>query len=98
VTRHCHRCGCGWTFTAPPGRGESCPECRSDLRVCLNCRHHDRHAAHQCRERRAEPVEEKDRGNFCEWFEFAERTWTGAGGVNPREDAARAALKSLLGD
>ena len=98
MTRHCHRCGTAWPLSSQPGRGESCENCRADLRVCLNCRHHDRNAAHWCRERRAEPVEDKDRGNFCEWFEFATRTWTGVGAKDPREDSARAALKALLGD
>ena len=98
MTRHCHRCGTAWPLSAQPGRGESCENCRADLRACLNCRHHDRYAAHGCRERRAEPVEDKDRGNFCEWFEFLTRTWTGVGAKDPREDSARAALKALLGD
>ena len=98
MTRHCHRCGTAWVLSSQPGRGESCENCRADLRVCLNCRHHDRNAAYRCRERRAEPVEDKDRGNFCEWFEFATRTWTGVGAKDPREDSARAALKALLGD
>ncbi|MFM7099984.1 MAG: hypothetical protein ACKOET_02480 [Verrucomicrobiota bacterium] len=97
MTRHCHRCGAEWTFTVQPGRGEACPGCRADLRVCLNCTHHDRSAAQQCRERRAEEVYEKDRGNFCEFFEMARRAWV-PGGVNPREDDARAALRRLLGD
>lgn len=97
MTRHCHRCGTAWSLSAQPGRGESCENCRADLRACLNCRHHDRHAAHGCCERRAEPVEDKDRGNFCEWFEFATRTWAGVGAKDPREDSARAALKALLG-
>ncbi|MDE3098611.1 MAG: hypothetical protein KGJ88_03995 [Verrucomicrobiota bacterium] len=73
--------------------------CRSDLRVCLNCVHYDARAAHQCRERRAEPVLEKDRGNFCEYFDFAVRVWTPAatrGGA--RENAARDQLSKLFGD
>lgn len=81
-----------------PGRGEVCMKCRSDLRVCLNCEYYDPHAAHQCRERRAEPVLEKDVGNFCEFFEFASRQWTPKGETNSREEAAREQLKKLFGD
>ena len=73
-------------------------KCRADLRVCLNCQFYDRAVAQQCRERRAEPVYDKEAGNFCEYFEFARREWSGAGHTNPREDAARNSLKKLFGD
>ena len=68
------------------------------MRVCLNCRFHDRQAAHQCRERRAEPVAEKDSANFCEYFDFQVRPWAGAASGPSREDQARAELKRLFGD
>ena len=97
MTRHCHQCGWEWTSTAQPGRSEACPTCRADLRVCRHCVHFDLRAAHQCRERRAEPVDDKALANFCEFFEFVRREWIGAR-KNSREDAARLALKSLLGD
>jgi len=58
---------------------------------------HDPRAAYECREPRAEPVLDKDRANFCEWFDFARRTFTPKGGAD-REAAARDALKKLLGD
>ncbi len=68
------------------------------MRVCLNCKFHDRQAAYQCRERRAEPVAEKDSANFCEYFDFQSREWRAAAGSgNSREDQARADLKRLLG-
>jgi hypothetical protein len=98
MTRHCHKCGEPWLLAGQPGRGEVCMKCRADLRVCLNCMHYDRAVAHQCRERRAEPVLEKDVGNFCEYFDFAMREWKAKGGGNTREDAAREQLKKLFGD
>jgi hypothetical protein len=51
------------------GRRDSCPKCSQDSRVCLNCKFHDRSAYRECREEQAEWVKEKDRGNFCGWFE-----------------------------
>lgn len=97
MTRHCHKCG--WEFTLPgqPGRSESCHRCGADLRVCLNCAHYDVRVAHQCRDRRAEPVFDKQAGNYCEWFEMARREFRGTTG-DPREQAARDTLKKLLGD
>lgn len=73
-------------------------KCRSDLRVCLNCAFYDPRVAQQCRERRAEPVLEKNVGNFCEYFEFAVRNWVSKEVKNSREEAARAQLKKLFGD
>jgi hypothetical protein len=68
------------------------------MRVCLNCVNYDPRAAHQCRERRADPVLEKAAGNFCEYFDFARRTFAPESDANPRENAARAQLKKLFGD
>ncbi len=81
-----------------PGRGEVCMKCRADLRVCLNCAHYDPRVAQQCLERRAEPVLEKDVGNFCEYFDFARRVWKSKSEFNSREAAARDQLKKLFGD
>jgi len=73
-------------------------KCRADLRVCLNCASYDPRVAQQCRERRAEPVLEKQVGNFCEYFDFARRKWTPKNEPNSRESAAREQLKKLFGD
>lgn len=73
-------------------------KCRADLRVCLNCASYDPRVAQQCRERRAEPVLEKNVGNFCEYFDFARRNWTSKEVINSRETAAREQLKKLFGD
>ncbi|NMC62874.1 MAG: hypothetical protein GYA55_06855 [SAR324 cluster bacterium] len=50
------------------GRNETCPQCDSDVHVCLNCKHYDEHSYNDCREEQAERVLEKDRRNFCEYF------------------------------
>ena len=73
-------------------------KCRADLRVCLNCTSYDPRVAQQCRERRAEPVLEKNVGNFCEYFEFIRRRWEPKEIKLTREEAARAHLKKLFGD
>ncbi len=96
MTRHCWKCGCEWTLSSLPGRAESCPQCRSDLRVCVNCVSYDPRVAHQCRDRRAEPVEDKESGNFCEYFDFVRRVFVPPNDANPRESSARDQLKKLL--
>jgi hypothetical protein len=54
--------------------------------------------AQQCRERRAEPVLEKHAGNFCEYFEFAERPWVPRETRDARAEAARSQFQKLFGD
>ena len=97
ATRHCHRCGWEYTLKGNPGRSECCHQCGADLKVCLNCVHYDPRVAEQCREKRADLVHDKDMANYCEYFEFIKREWKGKA-ERPREDAARDALKKLLGD
>ena len=79
-----------------PGRTETCHQCGADLKVCLNCAHYVPRLAHQCKERRAEPVHDKAMANFCEWFEMIRREYQGSG-PDAREQAARDTLKKLLG-
>ncbi|MSU63361.1 MAG: hypothetical protein EXS31_13360 [Pedosphaera sp.] len=98
MTRHCWKCGWEWTLPGQPGRGDSCHKCNSDLRVCLNCVSYDHRAAQQCRDRRADPVFDKNMGNFCEYFDIARRVFTPASDANPRESSARDQLKKLFGD
>jgi hypothetical protein len=68
----CHRCGRELQLLAKTGRTDGCPYCHSDLKCCLNCRLHDPGANNQCREPQAEWVSEKDKANFCEFFELGE--------------------------
>jgi hypothetical protein len=53
--------------------------------------------AYQCRDRRADPVEDKTAATYCEYFEFAKRKFVKPAEENSRENAARDALKKLLG-
>jgi hypothetical protein len=98
MTRHCHKCGWEWTLAGLPGRSESCHRCGADLRVCLNCVSYDARVAHQCRDRRAEPVDDKAAGNFCEYFDFIRRVFVPKTENNSREAASRDQLKKLFGD
>ncbi len=101
MTKHCFNCGREWTLANLPGRRDNCENCGTDFRCCRNCIHHDLLSAHQCRERRAEPVQQKDRANYCEYFDFAKRTFkkpTRDASDASREEVARYALKKLLGD
>jgi hypothetical protein len=50
------------------GRSLRCAECGKDLRVCKNCRFFLSGAKGDCSETHAEPVSDKERANFCDWF------------------------------
>lgn len=52
------------------GRRDECSHCSNDLHCCLQCIFYDTSYANACREPQAEPVQEKDRSNFCGYFEF----------------------------
>lgn len=97
MTRHCWKCGCEYIHARTPGRSETCAQCQADLRVCRNCFSYDISVAYHCRDRRADPVEDKAAATYCEYFEFAKREFTQPSEENQREQAARDALKKLLG-
>ena len=97
-TRHCWKCGAEYKLPGSPGRSETCHQCNSDLKVCLNCISYDARVAHQCRDSRAEPVAEKDMANYCEYFEFVRREFVPPAESPAREAKARDTLKKLLGD
>jgi hypothetical protein len=96
----CVRCGAGLAVPVPVPRDAECPECGLDVRCCLQCRHHAPAFHNQCRESEADPVADKDRRNFCEFFELApagaRAAAAGAAGTS-REAAARAKLDALFG-
>src|SRR2546423_7021485 len=97
IKQHCWKCGAEYALAGSPGRSESCL-CGSDLKVCLNCVSYDPRVAHQCRDRRAEPVVEKHLANYCEYFEFVRRGYVPPSENTSRGRKDRESLKKLFGD
>ena len=91
----CRACGSPLDTPTPVPRDAECPNCRHDLRACSNCRHYDPRMHHACQETEAEPVEDKQRRNFCEYFELSEAPWKAA--ATDRASDARAKLDQLFG-
>ncbi len=73
MSHHCWNCG---TTISAFGRQESCDKCGKDTRACRNCRQWDPRSNNECREEQAQRIVEKEKGNFCEWFQPRD----GAGG------------------
>ena len=91
----CQSCGAPVTLAEPIPRDSECESCRHDLRCCKNCRHYDTRYNNSCRETEAEPVEDKDRRNFCEFFSFNPTPFAGAK-PSTRAADARAKLDALF--
>ncbi len=67
----CFKCGTVIELEKVSRRDE-CPRCGTDLRVCLNCAFYAESKANACMEPQAEPVKEKDKANYCDFFRFRE--------------------------
>jgi hypothetical protein len=70
MEKQCSFCGRHIDTSNRIGRNDSCPKCRRDLHACLQCRFYDENAYHQCLEPQAEWVSDKEKTNFCDYFEF----------------------------
>ncbi len=88
---------CGARYEAPIYRNTLCQECGKELKTCRNCRHFSPGAANSCHEPVSEPVLDKDRANFCDWFTPALNAGTGKD-ENDGKDNARQAFADLFGD
>lgn len=88
----CFHCQKELSFTDKIGFREECPACRSDVHVCKNCDFYDPKVYNECRETSAEVVRERERANYCEYFQPKA---PGAGAQNKAEQL-RAAAEALF--
>ncbi len=95
ATSSCYGCGAEIEIQGPVGRRDTCPECDADLHACINCRHYDESAPHQCREPHAEPVVDKESSNACDLFQMGDGASRRRGS---RAQSARDALGVLFGE
>jgi predicted RNA-binding Zn-ribbon protein involved in translation (DUF1610 family) len=92
----CYFCGASIGADTKIYRSSTCPSCGKDLKICLNCRFYDPGVHWQCRETIPEPVREKDRANFCDYFQL--NTVDSRGTDGRTDEKAREQFKSLFGD
>jgi len=90
----CYGCGAVLRFDGPIGRRTACPGCDADLHACINCRHHDESAPHECREPHADHYVDKIASNACDLFQLGD----GASHRRGSSQAARDRLGALFGD
>ena len=72
------------------GRETNCIACGKPTRVCRNCRWHARGVSNECREPMAERILEKERANYCDFFEPSTEIREGTG-PEPGEDLVKKA-------
>lgn len=68
MTIFCFHCKTQSKVSAKVGFRDECDKCRSDLHVCKNCEFYDPKSYNECRETSADVVKEKERANFCDYF------------------------------
>lgn len=91
----CWKCGASLAqLSLPLLRHDTCKACGAALHVCKLCRFYDTTVAKQCREPIAELVRDKERANFCDYFDLKFDAY-----VAPQAAAAqsRAQLDALFG-
>lgn len=64
----CWACGNELSAADYTREGE-CPKCRKQTHVCRNCRFYEVGRPNDCQEPVAEAVNDKQRANFCDYFE-----------------------------
>jgi hypothetical protein len=88
----CFQCGHTANLTMPVGRRDECVKCHADLHVCKDCQFYDRNAYNECREPSADPVQDKERANFCDYFQPS----GGASSAQDRTKDLMAAAEALF--
>lgn len=82
---------CGKKGEIPkPGFRDACPSCGKDLHVCRNCRFYSPGSYRDCSETVPDGVTDKERANFCEYFQLSSKIYAGAaaaGGTGKARDA-----------
>jgi len=75
-------------------RSTLCPKCGKEAKVCLNCRFYAPGRKWDCSETVSEGVKEKDRANFCDYFQL--KKGTPSSGLKTDGDKARQKFEDLF--
>jgi hypothetical protein len=93
MTYRCYRCDIDQGVIESVGRRDTCLSCGADLHCCYNCEFYDPSFHNQCRESQAERQVDKDRSNFCDYFQFRHGA---RAGERRGAESARGALDALF--
>jgi len=93
----CWKCGTPLPadLPLPLSRRSKCRRCNADLHACRQCRFYDTSKNNSCAEPMAERVVNKERANFCDYFEPGTAAFTSADKTD--SDESREKLEVLFG-
>ena len=95
ATYTCWKCNAALVeMLLPVPRLAKCKACNADLHVCRMCSFYDTTVSNQCREPIAEKVNDKQRSNFCGYFQPATLVRPGTDGG---KQSAQNQLDALFG-
>ena len=80
-------------FEEPVSRREECHQCSSSIRCCKMCRFYDTSSYNECREPQADRIVDKEKANFCDFFELVGHKSDGG-----NKESLVAAAKALFKD
>ncbi len=73
---NCYSCQKAMQISEKVSFREDCPYCRADLHVCRQCLFYDPKIYNECKETNAERVVDKEKANYCEYFQLDEDVQT----------------------
>jgi hypothetical protein len=98
--KECFFCGHSLAEGERVYRSSTCSHCGKDLKICRNCRFYSPGVHWDCSESIQDPVHDKERANFCEFFQFREGPSQGRqpGSASNGKKKAHDALNRLFGE
>src|SRR5512139_145904 len=93
----CHFCGQALPEGERVYRFSTCAACGRELKICLNCRFYSQGAHWDCLESIHDPVADKERANFCEFFQFKDSKPGAPAAGRERPAKARDEFRKLFG-
>ena len=96
----CWNCGRPTGIEGRVMRNDQCPHCMADLRCCRGCRHFDPYARGQCRENIDKTIVNKEKSNFCDFYQFRQvvKGPGGIKGLHDDKDSRKKAFDDLFDD
>ena len=79
-------------------RSTECPLCHADLHTCKGCRHYSSGSHYDCKEAVDELISDKEKGNFCDFFQVNANFSACTESASTKADDAKKAFAALFGD
>jgi hypothetical protein len=92
----CYRCQTALNIDGKVHRRDTCPKCGTSLHSCKFCVFYDPKAYNECRETSADRVVDKEKENFCDYYQFATNGKNNSKDIKSKTEAARSKLDDLF--